>query len=303
MSHEHHHHHHDHGNLTGSKLLMTIILNVIITLSQVVGGLISGSLALLSDALHNFSDVMALVIVYVANRVAQRKPSAEKTFGYKRVELVAALFNGAVLAGIGVMLIIEAIHKFSHPEPVESQWVIGLAILSIVLNWVSVMLVASDAKHNSNVKAAYLHLLTDVMTSVAVLAGGIGMMFWQLYWLDPIITIIIAVYLILASWGLIKETSSTLMLFAPAEVPLEEVVKVVGEFPEIENIHHAHLWKLDDHEVHLEAHLDFKENLPLSEANRVMEALEKRLHERLNINHFTFQPEYERADNKALIEE
>lgn len=301
MSHEHHHH--DHGNLTGSKLLITIVLNVFITLSQVVGGLISGSLALLSDALHNFSDVMALVVVYIANRVAQRKPNVEKTFGYKRVELMAALFNGAVLTGIGVMLIIEAIHKFSHPEPVESQWVIGLAILSIVLNWVSVMLVAGDAKHNSNVKAAYLHLLTDVMTSVAVLAGGIGMMFWQLYWLDPIITVFIAVYLIFASWGLIKETSSTLMLFAPAEIALEDVVKVVGEFPEIENIHHAHLWKLDDHEVHLEAHLDFKQDLSLSEANRVMQALETHLHDAFNINHITFQPEYGRADSKNLIEE
>jgi len=295
-------HDHDHASLTGSKLLITIILNIIITLTQVIGGLLSGSLALLSDALHNFSDVMALVVVYVANRVAQLKPDHKKTFGYKRIELLAALFNAAVLAGIGVFLIFEAFHKFNHPEPIESQWVIGLALLSIVLNWISVMLVAGDAKENSNVKAAYLHLLTDVMTSVAVLAGGVGMLFWQLYWLDPMITIVIAIYLIYASWGLIKETSGTLMLFAPEEVPIEQLVEEVAVFSEIENIHHVHLWKLDDHEVHLEAHLDFKENFSLKEANRIMEALEKHLHERLNINHFTFQPEYERSDNKNLIE-
>lgn len=298
MSEHHHHHHHE---VTGTKLFITVLLNVIITLSQVVGGILSGSLALLSDALHNFSDVVALVTVYVANRIAQRKPTAERTFGYKRIELLAALGNGVVLVGVALFLIMEAVQKLQHPEPIASNWVIGLALLSIVLNWVSVVLVSEDAKSNSNVKAAYLHLMTDVMTSVAVLVGGVAMLFWQVYWIDPMISLMIAGYLMFASWDLIRQTSSTLMLFTPDEVQAEQVVEVVQQFPEIENIHHLHLWKLDDHEVHLEAHLDFKEDLPLSQVTKVLEALEQRLAETLAIQHFNLQPEFDREDDKSLI--
>lgn len=297
---EHHHHHH-HGHLTSKKLFITILLNVVITVSQIIGGLISGSLALLSDALHNFTDVIALVTVYVANRIAQRKPTEKQTFGYKRVELLAALGNGLALAVIGVVLIVEAVQKFMNPEPIESFWVIGLAILSIVLNWVSVMLVAQDAAHNSNVRSAYLHLMTDVMTSIAVLVGGLAMMFWQVYWIDPLISLVIALYLLSASWGLIRQSSNTLMMFAPDDIQVKELVEEVEKFDEIENIHHVHLWKLDDHVMHLEAHLDFKEDLPLSRANQVMEQLEAHLREEMGVSHFIFQPEFNRQDDKSLI--
>jgi cobalt-zinc-cadmium efflux system protein len=244
---------------------------------------------------------MALVIAYVANRVARRDASETQTFGYKRIELLAALFNGAVLAGIGLMLIIEAVQKFLHPEPVGSYWVIGLALLSIVFNWVSVVLISADAKQNSNIRAAYLHLMTDIMTSIAVLIGGLGMLFFHWYWLDPVVTIIIAVYLIYASWGLIKETASTLMLFTPREVSPKEVEAEVAKLADIANIHHIHLWKLDDHGIYLEAHLDFKEDLPLSKVMPIIDHLEKHLHQTCHITHCTFQSEYDRPDDKSLI--
>ncbi len=195
---EHHHH-----NVSGKNLFITIVLNIIITLSQIVGGILSGSLALLSDAMHNFSDVLALFIAYFANRLAARPNNATKTFGYKRAEILAALFNVSVLIGIAIFLIIEAFHKFYHPEAINSIWVIGLGTLSIVLNAASVLLVKEDAHDNMNIKAAYLHLLTDVMTSVAVVFGGVLMYYFGLFWIDPVISACVAVYLIWASFGLV----------------------------------------------------------------------------------------------------
>lgn len=293
---EHHHH-----KVSGKNLLITIILNIIITLSQIVGGIFSGSLALLSDAMHNFSDVLALVIAYVANRLSAKPHTEEKTFGYKRAEILAALFNASVLIGIGIFLIIEAFHKFYHPEVINSIWVIGLGFLSIVLNAASVLLIKDDSHDNMNMRAAYLHLLTDVMTSVGVVVGGLLMYYFQMFWVDPLVSILIALYLIWASIGLVKESGAVLMQFTPNNININELVKVVVAQKEIKNMHHIHLWRLNDKEIHIEAHLDFNENLSLEETNHIMQDLETLLHDRFDIQHTTFQCEYNRNDNKSII--
>ena len=292
------HHHHD---VSGKNLFITIVLNVIITLSQIVGGIFSGSLALLSDAMHNFSDVLALVIAYVANRLAAQPNNESKTFGYKRAEILAALFNASVLIGIAIFLIIEAFHKFYHPEMVNSIWVIGLGTLSIVLNAASVLLIKDDAHGNMNMKAAYLHLLTDVMTSVAVVGGGLLMYYFGIFWVDPLISMLIALYLIWASFGLVKESSAILMQFTPEGIDVEEVVKSIEEEKEIKDVHHIHIWKLNDHQINLEAHLDFNEDISLSKSNRVIDKLEKKLHDTFDVEHTTFQCEYGREDSKNVI--
>ena len=297
MSERHHHHH----ALSGKNLFITIILNIIITLSQIIGGIMSGSLALLSDAMHNFSDVLALLIAYVANRLASRPNNESKTFGYKRAEILAALFNASVLIGIAIFLIIEAFHKFYHPEPINSIWVIGLGTLSIILNAVSVLLVKDDSHNNMNIKAVYLHLLTDVMTSVAVVGGGVLMYYFGIFWIDPLISTLIAFYLIWASFGLVKESSAILMQFTPKEIDVDKVVELIVEENEIEDVHHIHIWKLDDNHIHLEAHLDFNENVTLLESNKLIDILEKKLHDDFDIEHITFQCEYERDDNKQII--
>jgi len=293
---EHHHH-----EVSGKNLFITIILNIIITLSQIVGGILSGSLALLSDAMHNFSDVLALAIAYFANRLASRPNSESKTFGYKRAEILAALFNSSVLIGIAIFLIIEAFHKFYHPEIVNSIWVIALGTLSIVLNALSVLLVKDDAHDNMNIKAAYLHLLTDVMTSVAVVVGGILMYYYDVFWIDPLISVLIAIYLIKASLSLITESGSILMQFTPKEVDIEMIVKEILKQESIQNVHHIHVWKLDDKRIHLEAHLEFKQDVALSQSNKTLNILEKLLHNKFEITHTTFQCEYESNHNKEKI--
>ncbi|MFA6191936.1 MAG: cation diffusion facilitator family transporter [Sulfurimonas sp.] len=293
---EHHHHH-----VSGKNLFITIILNSIITIAQIIGGIVSGSLALLSDAMHNFSDVFSLVIAYSANRISSKPSNAEKTFGYHRAEILAALFNSSVLIGISLYLIIEACSKLYHPEPIDSTWVIALGALGIVVNALSVWMVKEDAQENMNLQAAYLHLLADVMTSIAVVIGGVLMYYFHIFWIDPIISILIALYLLWASFGLVKDATFVLMQFVPKGIELSEVVKIITALPQIENAHHIHLWQLDDHRIHLEAHLDFNENITIEASNQIIDILEKQLKELFKISHVTFQCEYNRCDNKEVI--
>ena len=293
---EHHHH-----EISGKNLFITIILNIFITLSQIIGGVYSGSLALLSDASHNFSDVLALIIAYVANKLAKRPRTKSETFGYKRAEILAALFNASVLIGIAILLIIEAVKKFIYPEAVNSLWVIGLGLLSILLNAVSVLLIKDDSHDNMNMKAAYIHLLSDVLTSVAVVAGGVLMYFYKIVWVDPFVSLIIAFYLIWASFGLIKDSGGVLMQFAPNSVDIDKLSSQITDNLEIDNIHHIHLWRLNDHDIHLEAHLDFHKNVTLEESNKLIDKLESQLRKNFDINHTTFQCEYNRHDNKTII--
>ena len=293
MPHTHH--------VQGKKLFITVVLNIIITLSQIIGGLASGSLALLSDALHNFSDVLALLIAYIANRLSSYPDTKDKTFGYKRAEILAALFNASILIGVALFLIIEAFNKLRAPVNINSIWVIGLGLLSIALNTLSVLFVKGDSINSLNIKAVYLHLLSDVVTSIAVVAGGILMYYFGLFWVDPIISLLIAFYLIVSSLKLIKETAAILMQFAPKEVEIEKLVSVVESLPQIDNIHHLHIWKLDEHNINLEAHLDFNKNVSLSESNKVIDTLEELLNKKFGISHTTFQCEYNRNDKKDII--
>lgn len=292
------HHHHE---VSAKGLFITIVLNLIITLSQIVGGFLSGSLALLSDAMHNLSDVLALVIAWGANRLAARPGNEERTFGFKRAEIIAALFNASVLMGIAVFLIIEAVSKLLHPQPVASGWVIGLGLLSIVLNAASVLLIKEDAHENMNVKAAYLHLLTDVMTSVAVVIGGVLIYYWDIFWIDPLISWLIALYLLYASFDIVKESVSILMQFAPEGLDLKRLAEAVEALPGVRNIHHIHLWRLNDHDIFLEAHIDFESNLHLREVTHKLEQVEALLKEHFHITHVTLQPEYRREDDKRLV--
>ena len=182
-----HNHSHDHNHTKDRNLLISILLNILITVAQVVGGVISGSLSLLSDALHNFSDVISLVVSYVASKLAKQKASLHRTFGYKRAEILAAFINASTLIIVAVLLIIEAIERFQNPQEIESGLVIWLSGIAIVGNGLSVLLLKKDSEANMNLKSAYLHLLTDMMASVAVLIGGLLMKFYNVFWVDALV--------------------------------------------------------------------------------------------------------------------
>jgi cobalt-zinc-cadmium efflux system protein len=175
MAHTHSHNHSNHhqNDLKGRNLFISIFLNILITVAQVIGGLVSGSLSLLSDALHNFTDVLSLVISYIANLLAKKSASLHRTFGYKRAEILAAFVNASTLVIVAILLIIEAVKRFQNPIEIESNLVIWLSLLGIIANGFSVLLLKRDSNTNMNMRSAYLHLLTDMLASVAVLIGGL----------------------------------------------------------------------------------------------------------------------------------
>jgi len=303
MSHKHKHstHTHNHGDLKGRNLLITILLNIVITVAQVIGGLVSGSLALLSDALHNFSDVLSLIISYAANKLSGRKASTNKTFGYKRAEIIAAFVNASTLIIVAVLLIIEAIKRFQHPQEIESDLVIWLSLLGIVANGFSVLLLKEHADKNMNMKSAYLHLLTDMLASVAVLIGGLLMKYYEIYWIDSFLTFAIAIYLIYVGYKLLLESVKVLMLFTPSDLSVKDIAQNVNLLKSVKNIHHIHIWQLNEDEIHLEAHIDFENDIKLSEFDKILDEIEELLFKKYSINHINIQPEYRKCDKKEII--
>ncbi|MCK5814387.1 MAG: cation transporter [Flavobacteriaceae bacterium] len=300
MAHSHNHSHH-HGDLKGRNLLISIFLNIIITVSQVIGGILSGSLALLSDALHNFSDVLSLIISYAANKLSKRKASQNKTFGYKRAEIIAAFVNASTLIIVAILLIIEAVKRFLSPQEIESDLVIWMAILGVAANGFSVLLLKKDADKNMNMRSAYLHLLTDMMASVAVLIGGLLMKYYEVFWVDSLLTFAIAIYLIFMGYQLLKDSTKVLMLFTPEEIKVQEIVTLINELEDVKNIHHVHIWQLNEDEVHLEAHIDFEEDIKLSKFDFVLETIEELLLKKFKINHTNIQPEFRKRGKKDII--
>ena len=302
MGHNHSHNHgHHHPDVKGRKLIISIFLNILITAAQVIGGLVSGSLALLSDALHNFSDVLSLIVSYIANVLSKKPSSTNKTFGYKRAEIIAAFVNAATLIVVAIILIIEAIERFQEPREIESNLVIWLSLLGIAANGFSVLLLKKDADSNMNMRSAYLHLFTDMLASVAVLIGGLLMKFYQTFWVDPALTLVIALYLIYMGYDLLKQSTRVLMLFTPESIKVQEIVEAIGKIEPIKNVHHVHVWQLNEDEVHLEAHVDFNEDIHLSEFDVILEKIEEEVYHNHGINHVNIQPEFGKCDSKQVI--
>ena len=189
-------HSHETKQVSLSRLLFTIFLNLVITVAQIIGGIISGSLALISDALHNLSDTISVILAYVA-QVLSRKPRTQRsTFGLKRAEILAAFINALTLIGISIYLVFEAVERFIHPKEVDPAWMFWLGLLGLLANGISVLILEGEKNKNINVKAAYLHLLGDALTSIAVVAGAVLIWFFNIFWVDSVVTILISVYLL-----------------------------------------------------------------------------------------------------------
>lgn len=301
MSHSHNHSHHADANLKGKPLAIAIALNLLITIAQVVGGILAGSLALLGDALHNFSDVLSLIISFVANKLRGQKSTPQKTFGYKRAQILAALINALTLIGVSIYLSIEAIGRLTNVQPVISTYVIWLAVLGILVNGGSALMLAKMQKGDSNLRSAYLHLMADFATSFAVLLGGLAMYLYDVYWIDSAITILVSLYLILNAGKLFLHTIDVLMHFVPAEIDVAKISEKLKGLKEIEDVHHIHIWRLDDESIHFEGHVRLIADMPVSEFDVLKCNIEEVLFHNFGITHCSLQPEIGRCESDALI--
>jgi len=296
MSHDHHHHHHHHhhgADLRGSKLLWVAVLNLSITIVQIIGGILSNSLSLMSDAIHNLGDSSAIFIAFLAGKRSRRKPDKQHTFGYKRIEILAALFNAVVLVAICIFLFFEAYQRFVNPEPIKGLIMLIVASFGLLANLISVIVLQNEKDDNLNVKAAYLHLMGDTLSSVAVIIGGVFIWLYQVYWVDPFITVLVSIFIIYHTWGVLSQTVEILMQTVPSNIDLDVVKKEVEKINEIDNIHHIHVWQLDDTQVHLEAHLTVKNNINMVDMMQVKKEIVQLLKAQFSISHITLQVEYE----------
>jgi cobalt-zinc-cadmium efflux system protein len=291
---------HTHSVIGGRNLLIAILLNIVITVSQVIGGLIAGSMALLSDAAHNFSDVLSLVISYGANRLSGRQQTLKQTYGYKRAGIFAAFINTSTLLVIASILGWEAVTRLVNPQPISGNIVIYLAASGILFNGLSMLLLKKDAREDMNMRSAYIHMLLDMLTSVAVLAGGFVIKYLGWLWIDGVLSVIIAIYLVYNSWGIFYESIRIFMQFTPSDVDIEKIAEAITSIEGVKNIHHVHVWQLDEHELMFEAHIDVEKDCPISFFEQILENVEEILR-KSNIHHFNIQPELSRSDQKELI--
>ena len=291
-----HYHHNKEKNL-----FLSILLNTVITVAQIISGILSGSLALISDALHNFSDVISLLFSYIALKLSKRKASYNQTFGYKRAQLIAAFVNALSLLIVAFYLIYEAVLRFLNPQVIQPNLVIWLAGLGILVNGLSVLLLKNDHQDNLNIKSAYLHLLTDMLASVAVLIGGVLMYYFKIYWIDSVLTFAIAIYLLYVGYDLLISATKMLMLFTPDHINIEQIVSLVNKTEGVKRLHHVHVWYLNEDELHLEAHLECIDNISISQFNSILNNVEHLLLQKFKINHVTIQPEFQKEDSKEII--
>jgi cobalt-zinc-cadmium efflux system protein len=298
---DHHSHGHHHNHFDGRNLLAATFINLIITITEIIGGIASGSLALLSDAAHNMGDTFAVLMAYIANLIGRKEATEKKTFGYKRVEILAALLNAVLLIVIIIFLFVEAYHRFFTPEPIKGLLMMVVAIIGLIANLTAVILLKKDSHHNLNVRAAYMHLLGDTFSSVAVIVASILIYFYHIYWIDPLVTILIGIYILKEAWSIMQEALQILMQSTPASVNIIEIVEVIEHFDLVDNVHHVHTWKLDDKQIHFECHIDVHKDIPISEADSLRIKIEKELLNKFGISHVTIQFEYNCCAEKNVI--
>lgn len=274
----------------GKNLIIALFLNVGITAAQVVGGVLSGSLSLLADAAHNGSDAASLGLSYAARRISRRPADPVRTFGYNRAEVIGALINLTTLFVIAIFLIYQAIRRLGSPPEVHGMTMLIVGAIAFVEDGVSTWLLYRAAKSSLNVRAAFIHMLGDTLATVGVLVGGFLIMQYGLHWIDPAITAAIAIYLIVHGYVEIRKAIGILMESAPEGFDLDRMVQEVEALDGVDDLHHVHVWRLDERRVALEAHVAVREN-DLAAVEEIKNRVKTLLREDFNVGHATLEIE------------
>lgn len=277
----------------GLRFLEATVLNLAITAVEFGGGLLSGSLALLSDAIHNLGDSASIVMAYVASRISQRNSNQSKTYGYRRAEILSSYFNAIFLLVMSALLIWEAIRRFAHPHPVNGGLMLVVAVVGLLANGFSAWLLHSGSHNNLNLKATYLHILSDAFASGGVILGALIIKIFHVVWADPLMTIVVSVYIAYKTIPIIIEATNILMEAGP-RLDYRAVKATVLSVPGVVNIHHVHTWMIDEHRIMLTAHIAL-EDQELSEVEPIYQKIRKLLKDKYNIEHATLQAEVDRG--------
>ncbi len=292
----HDHHHHDLDRMGDRRLLTAIAINMLLTLAQVIGGIISGSLALIADALHNFSDAASLLIAWVARKIGRQLPDHFKTFGYKRAEVIAALINLVTLVLVGLYLIYEGLWRLFEPQVIEGWVVIVVASIALVIDIATATLTFSLSKQSINIRAAFLHNVSDALASAGVIIAGTLILLYGWYWTDTLLTLLIAGYVLYQAATLLPKTIHILMEGTPEGITIKEVINSMESIEGVSNVHHLHLWQIDEHKNALEAHVVISH---FSKTEQIKMALKAELGQQFSITHSTLEFEINHCNKEC----
>ena len=296
MGHNHnHHHHHHHNNVDDAsiwKLWASIFFNLAITIAEFVGGILSNSLALLSDAIHNLNDTMSLGITLVAKKISKKGANPSKTFGYKRAEIIGACINLITLVIVALFLIKEGVERFFDPQPIDGYIMFVVAIVGLIGNFATAALLWKDSKDNINMRSAFIHILSDGLSSVGVIIGGWLILKYEWYIVDTILTVIIGIYILWHSYYMLRETINILMESKPEGIDISELTTSMKSVEKVCDVHHVHVWRLDEKSTLLESHVVIEKD-DIGDMESIKSSLKKILHDEFEIHHSTLEFEFE----------
>ena len=294
---EHHHHTEDQ---TDRRLSFSIVLNGVIVVAEIVGGLLSGSIALLSDALHNLTDVAALAMALVARKLGRRPPSLRHTYGLGRVEALSALANAAAILVVGTLVCREAIIRLLHPEPVGSVLMLVVASIGLAANLASVLLLKGHGHTDLNMRGAFLHLLQDTLSSVLVVLAALFSKWEYGIYLDPIASLVVIAMVVRSSWSLLKQSLMVLLEAVPENLDLNALQQDIEQRVPGIGLHHLHVWEVRPGNRFMTAHVEM-DNRPLSEVDPLLQQIRLQLKKQWKIDHVVLEPEFEGCGNKHVL--
>jgi cobalt-zinc-cadmium efflux system protein len=287
------HVHHERDRAAGGlqkPLIIALWITVIVMIAEFVGGLLANSLALLSDAAHMLADIIALLLSIVAFQVSSRPPTKKTTFGFYRLEIFAAQINGGVLVFLSLFIFYEAYLRLLHPEPIKSVLMMVIATIGLVANVASARVLLQSSKENLNVKAAFLHIMGDLFSSIGVIIGGIIIFFTGWFTVDPILSILIGLIILKGAYGVVKETAEVLLEAVPKHINLEKLIREVEAIKGVDSFHDVHVWTITSGLYALSGHVQLRDQ-QISESTRIMELIQDYLTQHYDINHTTLQLE------------
>jgi cobalt-zinc-cadmium efflux system protein len=293
-------HHHDHGAAHGSTatpaarrraLVLALVANAGLLVVQLITAIAFGSLALFADSAHLATDVVALGLAFVALRLSARPASARTTYGWERTEVLAAMANAALLVAASVWITIESVDRFSHPGHIDGTGVAIVGALGLVVNAGSAWLVARVSGQNLNLRGAFLHLASDALGSLGVLAAGIVVAFTDAEWIDPAVSLAITALVLAATWSLVRDATAVLMEQAPRGLDAEAIEAALLADPRVEAVHHLHLWSLGAETPAMSAHVVLAGEPTLHAAQLVGNDLRAELEHEFGIDHATIELE------------
>jgi cobalt-zinc-cadmium efflux system protein len=286
-------HHHDHSQAHGAsgnrrRLLIALVLSASYMVAEVIGGYLTGSLALLADAGHMLSDVFALAMSAVAIQIAQRPPNARRTYGYRRSEILAALGHGVLLVGVSLYIFAEAFERANRVVEIDGAPMLAIAVGGLAVNGISLAILHAGTRENLNVRGAWLHVLSDALGSVGAIGAGVAIWAFGWHWADTVASVLIGVMVIFSSWTLIREAVHVLMEGTPGHIDTDEVRSAIGELAGVISVHDLHIWTVGSGMVSLSGHVVAKDGF--ADAT-VLRSVTELLDRRFGIGHATIQIE------------